>query len=71
MRWRVIEAGEKVVSRDGKAVGETTGSERLCSLEGCGGMRLGVRWPRRRGKARTTYPCTKGMSFDGGQWRIL
>lgn len=65
------EAGTPVLSRDGKVEGVAMGSRRRCQMEGCTGRRLGVRWPRKGGKARTTYPCTKGMDFDGLKWRIL
>lgn len=61
--------GEKVVSRDGKLIGKTTGSDRRCQLSGCNGLRIGVRWPK--GKPRVTFPCTKGMSYVDNQWRIL
>ena len=49
-----------VVSRDGKERGLTTGGSYPCRLEGCRGMRIGVRWP----DGRITYPCTMGMKFS-------
>jgi len=64
-------AGEKVISRDGRTEGVTTGASHLCGLEGCGGLRLAVRWPRVNGRPRTTYPCTKGMDYEAGVWKIV
>lgn len=61
--------GLRVRSRDGFSVGETTGGERRCRLEGCGGTCIAVRWPKGRGKGtHVTYPCLKGMTVmaDGG-----
>jgi len=51
---------KKVRSRDGKQSGVCTGSSRPCRLEGCTGLRIGVRW----GDGKVTYPCTKGMWFS-------
>lgn len=68
--------GTKVVSRDGKIKGKTTGSCNHCRLEGCNGLRLGVRWS----DGKLTFPCTKGMEVtvkatkDGKQsitWKIF
>lgn len=60
--------GVKVVSRTGN-VGELTGSQRFCQLEGCRGKRLYVRWK----DGKITIPCTKGMTFDETTytWKIL
>lgn len=45
-------------------VGRVVGSRR-CTLEGCTGKRLGVRWP----DGRLTWPCTKGMErLPSGDW---
>lgn len=64
--------GVKVHSRDGKAVGYSTGALFHCRLEGCTGTRMAVSWPRKGGKSRTTYPCTKGMlQVNRAEWRIL
>lgn len=50
-------------------VGVLTGGKRVCTLEGCRGRRLGVRW--RSGKV--TFPCARGMTIvhGGNGWRIL
>jgi len=48
-------------------VGELTGAERLCGLEGCGGVRLVVRWPG----GKITWPCVKGMKLTPKGWQIL
>jgi len=49
----------KVISRDGKTFGRTTGGERHCQIEGCKGTRLGVLWS----DGKLTFPCTKGMDI--------
>jgi hypothetical protein len=73
-----VEKGEEamntkvVIARreSGKGIvrGVLTGSERSCSMEGCTGRRLGVRWP----DGKLTWPCTKGMLFEPRKgWQIL
>jgi len=57
----------KVVSRDGKETGHTTGSTRRCQMDGCLGRRLGVRWP----DGKVTFPCTKGMVAREQSWKIM
>jgi len=47
----------KIYSRDGKMVGKLTGGERPCSLEGCRGRRIGVRWS----DGKLTWPCSAAM----------
>lgn len=62
-----------VLDRDGKMRGETTGSFRVCSLEGCRGHRIGVRWPKEPGqkRAHVTFPCTEGLvGVTEDTWRI-
>ena len=56
-----------VVSRDGERKGKTTGGTRRCQMEGCLGRRPGVRWANKK----ITFPCTKGMVWDGERWKIL
>jgi len=41
--------------------------DRDCDLESCGGKRLATRWDN----GKLTYPCTKGMEWQGNAWRIL
>lgn len=63
-----------VYSRTGDKKGELTGASHMCTLEGCRGQRLAVRWPKRKSdkRARITYPCTKGMDIrPDGQWQIM
>lgn len=50
-----------------KAEGRTTGAARRCTMHGCWGIRIYVRWPG----GRTTYPCSKGMSRLKTRWKIL
>ena len=49
--------------------GIPTGSGRICNLEGCSGMRIGVRWP----DGKLTFPCTDGMrsTKTDGVWEIV
>lgn len=61
-----IQKGERVLSQGGEE-GSTTGTSRSCTMEGCRGIRIGVRWP----DGKTTWPCTKGMIHDGDGWRII
>ena len=63
-----------VLDREGKIKGETTGSTRPCTLEGCTGRKIGVRWPKEKGQKRAgvTFPCTKGLKFvSEDTWQIL
>jgi hypothetical protein len=58
----------KILSRDGKSTGTTTGSRQTCRLSGCTGIRITVRWK----DGKHTYPCTKGLvaTKKPGVWRI-
>ncbi len=47
-----------VMSRDGKDVGRVTSATRSCQLEGCQGIRIGVRWSN----GKRTFPCSKGLT---------
>lgn len=54
-------------SRGGRLQGRLTGGARVCPLEGCTGVRLGVRWP----DGSLTWPCTKGMlRLANGDWEL-
>ena len=62
-----IEQGQVMLSRGRKHIGVVTGVEKRCSLEGCRGMRIGVRWFP---KGNITWPCTKGIrNVDTGKWK--
>jgi len=63
----MIHRGEVVLSRGRRARGRTTGGVRPCTLEGCLGLRIGVRWP----DGKLTWPCSEGMARRRGAWRIL
>ena len=63
---KAFEKGTMVYSRDAKSRGRTTGSKRPCRLEGCTGLRLGVKW----NDGKITYPFTKGMTWRKRSWRI-
>jgi len=48
--------------------GTLTGGEHHCTLEGCRGLRLAVRWP----DGHMTFPCSKGMRVRAdGDYEIL
>lgn len=56
-----------VLSRNGKKKGRVTGGTRLCGLEGCRGLQIGVRWP----DGKLTWPCSKGLKeIDSETWQI-
>lgn len=52
-----MQRGTQVFSRDGKEVGQTTGSTHRCQMAGCTGRRITVKWP----DGKVTHPCSKGM----------
>jgi len=64
-----LKLGEVVISRDGRSKGKTTGGERLCTMEGCRGTKVAVRWQ----DGKLTFPCTHGMTWDTREmvWKII
>ncbi len=63
-----IPVGTKIFARKGcRMVGRSTGTFRPCTLEGCIGLRVGVRWSN----GRLTWPCIRGMEPHCGGYRIL
>lgn len=57
---------QRVIARDGTP-GTPTGSVHRCSMAGCNGLRIAVRWP----DGRCTFPCTRGLlPLGAGVWRI-
>lgn len=68
MTKRFIEPDAKVHSSTGVEVGRATGNYHECSMHGCGGQRVSVRWPN----GQITFPCSKGMIKErGGDWRLM
>jgi hypothetical protein len=63
-----FEAGQKILSRDGKEKGELTGASYHCRLDGCRGRRITTRWPG----GFFTHPCSKGLLWNKRRnaWRI-
>lgn len=58
--------GRKIYNRSGDRAGEITKTS-LCRLEGCGGIRLHVRWDN----GKRTYPCSEGCTIQSdGSLRI-
>lgn len=49
--------GTRVQSRDRRLTGRSTGATHRCTLDGCPGLRVAVRWA----DGRTTFPCSKGL----------
>lgn len=63
-----IQEGIKVISADGKETGKTTGKFRYCTMEGCTGIRIGVRWSDNK----ITYPCSAGVKYlEDGSMQII
>lgn len=47
----------KMLSRNGQMVGQILNMHsRPCTMEGCTGVRIHVKWP----DGKSTYPCSKG-----------
>jgi hypothetical protein len=67
MRTRTVNKGEKVISRDGKLEGTTSGSYHRCTLSGCNGVRISVKWS----DGKHTFPCSRGMEHGNGLWKIV
>jgi hypothetical protein len=51
-----------IQERDGPMIGRVTGGTRRCQLEGCTGLRIGVRWKDRK----FTMPCSRGIERVSG-----
>lgn len=66
-----IEKGTVIWSRGRASKGVMTGASFPCTLSGCNGLRVAVRWSDDRGEGRMTFPCTKGLSSASGEWEIL
>jgi len=63
-----LRKGTKVLSKTRKETGIATGGSRRCTLEGCNGLRIGVRWA----DGRITWPCSRGMiQISNGRWKII
>lgn len=56
-----------ILSNDGQLTGQLTGGERQCTLEGCNGPRVGIRW----NDGTLTWPCIKGIEFINGKQQIM
>lgn len=59
----------RILSHDGQMVGRILNMHsRPCSMEGCTGVRIHVKWP----DGRSTYPCSKGCKeLPSGLWQIV
>jgi hypothetical protein len=62
--WRTT--GTRVYTRDGRLAGSMTGSTHHCTMAGCTGLRISVRWP----DGTHTFPCSKGLVPYKDGWRI-
>jgi hypothetical protein len=65
----MFEKGIRIIDRSGKIEGKTTGGTRPCTLEGCMGEKIGVRWEN----GELTWPCSAGMKYMKSKngWRII
>lgn len=61
--------GWTVLNRDETKIGLTTGTTKRCTLEGCRGLRVAVRWP----DGKLTWPCSRGLILTKtfGQYKII
>ena len=56
-----------VYNREGTETGTVTGRVRWCSMDGCTGTRMQVKWP----DGKHTWPCTHGLTErDDMQYQI-
>jgi len=64
-----VTKGVSCLNREGSLAGVLTGGTRHCSLSGCRGVRIYVRWP----DGKLTLPCSEGMEYDeeNKTWNIL
>ena len=60
-----INNSQLVYIADGSKAGVLTGNTRLCSMDGCRGLRHDVKWP----DGKITRPCGQGLKLrkDGAQ----
>lgn len=58
--------GTSIYSRGCTEEGITTGGEHHCTLEGCRGLRIAVRWS----SGKITFPCSKGLIVKHKRWQI-
>ncbi|HRZ18684.1 MAG TPA: hypothetical protein P5136_01390 [Methanofastidiosum sp.] len=63
----MFEKGTIIIDRTGKIKGKTTGGTRPCTLEGCRGKKIGVRWE----DGKLTWPCTAGLMKTKEGWKII
>jgi len=54
-----LQPGEPLYARDGRHAGTFTGHTRWCQLDGCGGVRMMIRWK----DGKVTWPCSKGLKI--------
>lgn len=64
----MLRKGDVVYSSSGDEQGVVaTGRPRVCTLEGCRGVRFAVRWQ----DGSLTYPCSKGLvQREDGSYQI-
>lgn len=56
-----------VLNREGTQSGTVFSTSRRCRMDGCAGIRIGVRWP----DGHRTYPCSRGMrEISADTWQI-
>ncbi len=60
-----VRKGQKVLGYNGE-LGTTTGGKRPCSLRGCRGPTIAVRWEDRT----LSYCCMASMTFKNDVWKV-
>ncbi len=60
-------AGIKIYARGGGKTGIASGHVKPCTLEGCNGTRIMVRWPN----GRRTWPCSEGLQKREDGYEIM
>lgn len=63
-----MKKGTVIKSSNGKESGIATGSNCKCSMHGCTGIRIYVKWP----DGKLTKPCSKGLkSLSETEYQIM
>ena len=60
-------AGTRIYARGGGKHGIASGHAKPCTLEGCPGTRVMVRWP----DGKRSWPCSKGLEAREDGYEIM
>lgn len=62
-----LDRRKRVYARNGRMCGRIVGGRDVCTLEGCPGFRISVRWP----DGKLTRPCSRGLKVrKDGHYQI-